>query len=302
VKPLLTQRRRRAPLRGASVAREARTARPKGKRSRFVFWTLLALAGPVIAGAGAWLAPLRQALDREVLGLRTICVLGAGRVSAEEIAAKTGLAEGTSLLEISPHEIESRLRTHPWIREAHVMRLVPGRLLVEVALREPVARVAMASAEVGAGVLVDAEGRAIVQTAGEPFPLLPVIVSPRLPAAGEVVPALSAAAAAVGAVAHSAFAGTSATFFLGAENDPNSVSLQLPQLSARVLLGTGDLDQKLARLALVLAGDTTPARAAAEIDLRFADQAVLRGLPLPDGTAHSAQAPGGAPAPHDRAG
>jgi len=276
--------------------------RPRGK-ARLVLWLLLALSGPAIAAAGGWLTPLRQKFDTDVLGLHSICVLGAGRISPEEIAATTGLSEGTSLLEISPHEIESRLRSHPWIRDAHVMRLLPARLLVEVTLREPVARVAAVSAKVGAPVvLVDAEGRAVAQSAAEPFPQLPLIVSPRLPAVGEVMPALGAATAAVDAVARSAFAGTSATFFLGAENDPNGVSLQLPQLSARVLLGTGDLELKLARLALVLAGDSTPARAAAEIDLRFADRAVLRGLPLPDGTAHSAQAPGGAPAPHDRAG
>ena len=301
MKDLLEKRGRRASPRGESGTRTARSARPK-KTRRLLFWTLLVLAG-VVAGVVGALAPVCRELDREVFALRSICVLGAGRLTAEEIAARTGLAEGTSLFEISPHEIEGRLRTDPWIREAYVMRFVPGRLLVRVALREPVARVAAASAGVGApGMWVDSEGRAIAQTAGEPFPLLPVIVSPRLPVVGEVVPAVAAAAAAVGAVARSTFATPSATFFLGPENDPNSVSLQLPQLSARVLLGTGDLDQKITRLALVLAGDTIPARAAAEIDLRFADRAVLRGLPLPDGTAHSAQAPGGAPAPHDRAG
>jgi cell division protein FtsQ len=259
---------------------------------------------PGIAAAAWELAPLRQRLDREVLALHAICVLGAGRLSAEEVAAATGLAEGTSLLEISPSEIEARLRAQPWIREAHVMRLVPGRLLVQVAFRKPVARVTRASSpEEGAPVvLVDAEGRAVVQGADEPVPPLPVIVSPRLPDAGELAPGLAAATAAVGAVARSAFAATGVTFYLGAENDPNSVSLQLAQLSPRVLVGSGDLDQKLARLALVIAGDTTPAREAAQIDLRFADRAVLRGLPLPDGTAHSAQAPGGASVPHDRAG
>jgi len=283
--------------------RERRRAEPKGRR-RILRWALLALAGAGgAAGAAFSFTPLHEVLDREVLGLRAICVLGAGRLSAEEVAAATGLAQGTSLLAISPPAIETRLREQPWIREAHVMRFVPGRLLVQVTFREPVARVTQASPEGGAPVvLVDAEGRAVVEAAGGPVPLLPVIVSPRLPAAGELAPGLAAAAAAVEAVARSTFAARAATFYLGAENDPNSVSLQLPQLPPRVLVGSGDLDQKLARLARVIAGDTTPARDAAEIDLRFADRAVLRGLPLPDGTAHSAQAPGGAPAPHDRAG
>jgi cell division protein FtsQ len=256
-----------------------------------------------VAVSAVGLAPLGRSLDREVLTLQAICVLGAGRLPAEEIAARTGLAQGTRLLEISPREIEDRLRTDPWIREAHVMRLLPGRLLVEVAFREPVARVSPPSRVDGAPVvLVDADGRAVVQRPGEPIPPLPVIVSPRLPAAGELAPGLGAAAAAVAALARSPFAGANATYYLGAEADPNSLSFQLPPLSARVLVGTGDLDRKLARLARVVAGDATPARAAAEIDLRFADQAVLRGLPLPEGTAHSAQAPGRAPAPHDRAG
>jgi hypothetical protein len=258
---------------------------------------------PTLAGLVVFFTPLREGLDREVLGLRSICVLGTGRLSPEEVAAKTGLREGMSLLEIHPQEIESRLRTDPWIREASVMRLVPGRLLVKVALREPVARVALVSGPEGAPVvLVDADGRAIAQAARELYPFLPRIEAPRLPAAGEVMPALAAAAAAVGAVGRSSLAREGATFFVGPEDDPNSVSLALPALPARVYLGTGDLTQKIDRLALVLAGNSTPARAAAEIDLRFADRAVLRGVPLPDGTAHSAQGPGGVPAPHDRAG
>ncbi len=302
MKPLRGRHGGRIALRGESLAQEGRAARPRGKGRRLL-WTLLALLGPAVAAGAGGLSPLRQVLARDVLALHSICVLGAGRLSPEEIAAKTGLADGTSLLEISPREIEARLRTHPWIRDAHVMRLLPARVLIEVALREPVARVTAASAVAGAQiVLVDAEGRAIAQSAGEPFAKLPIIVSPRLPAAGEIVPGIAAATAAALAVTRSSFAGAGATFFLGAENDPNSVALELPSLAARVLLGTGDLDLKLARLALVLAGDRTPARAAAEIDLRFADQAVLRGLPFPDGTAHSAQAPGGAPAPHNRAG
>jgi cell division protein FtsQ len=290
------------PLQSRQRRRERRSAGPKGGR-RFRRWALLTLAGAGIAGAAFSFAPLHETLNREVLRLHAICVLGAGRLSAEEVAAATGLAEGTSLLAISPAAIEARLREQPWIRDAHVMRLVPGRVLVQVAFREPVARVTQASPEEGAPVvLVDAEGRAVVEAAGAPVPPLPVIVSPRLPAAGELAPGLAAAAAAVGAVARSAFADRTATLYVGAEDDPNSVSLQLTQLPPRVFVGSGDLDQKLARLAQVIAGGTTPARDAAEIDLRFADQAVLRGLPLPDGTAHSAQAPGGAPAPHDRAG
>jgi len=293
-----TKPRRRGPARGKSGARESRAAR-LGWRGRLALALLPALA--VIAGAAYFRAPLQKALDQQVLALHSICVIGADRLSAANVAALTGVAEGTSLLKISPHEIEGRLRTHPWIREAHVMRLLPGRLLVAVSFREPVARVA-ASAEAGTLlVLVDDDGRAVAQSSGGAFAPLPIIVSPHPPTVGEVVPALGAAAAAVRAVARSAFAGTQPTFFVG-DNDPNSVSLALPQLSARVLLGTGELDQKLARLALVLAGDRTPARTAAEIDLRFADRAVLRGLPLPEGTAHSAPAPGGASAPHDRAG
>jgi cell division protein FtsQ len=262
------------------------------------------LAGLGICGAGGWFAVQHPGLKRELFGLRSICVLGAGRLSPEEIAAGTGLVAGTSLLEISPCEIEARLRTHPWIRDAHVLRLVPARLLVEVELREPVARVQAASTEPGGPVAwVDIDGRALAQGPDEPSSSLPTIVSPRLPVVGEVAPALGAAAAAVRAVARSALGGARATFFLGAQDDPNSVSIQLPELSAaRILLGTGDLDLKLSQLALLLEGVGAPARAAGEIDLRFADRAVLRGLPLPDGTAHSAQAPGRVPAPNDRAG
>ncbi len=256
-----------------------------------------ALAALVAAHAGDWVAPAAARLDHEILDLRSISVTGAGRLSPAEIVAATGLAAGTSLVDVSPREVEDRLRAHPWIREARVMRLPPGRVLVSVVLRQPVARLAAEPP-----VLVDAEGRPFALAAPGEWSELPEIVPADLPPLGAPSARLAECAAAVAALARAGLATRTTKLWLAGPGDPAGVSVHIAALPGRVVLGNGDLDGKLARLSLLLADGRTSVSTAAEIDLRFADRAVLRGQSVPDGTGESAEAPLGSPPPEDRAG
>jgi hypothetical protein len=182
---------------------------------------------------------------------------------------------------------------------ARVMRLPPGRVLVSVSLRAPVAWTRRDDTVPPA--LVDATGK-VFAPAGE----ADLAALPRLVPAVVATPDGRPASLADGAVLADALAraglGAASEVHLGAPGDPDGLWLRVPQLPGRVVLGAGDFDAKLARLQRLLAAGLPASEAAAAIDLRFADRAVLRSPPPPDGAARSAAAPGGAPPPRDRAG
>ena len=73
--------------------------------------------------------------------LESVATRGLSHLTAEEVARSTGLVPGTPLGEIDGSRVELRLLQHPWIRQVRVAPLPPGRVLVEVTEREPVALV-----------------------------------------------------------------------------------------------------------------------------------------------------------------
>jgi len=265
----------------------------------------VAVAALVVLGAAAGIAapwalpPLLAKARHDWLALRHVAVAGAGRIGSEEIARSTGLPLGVSLLDVDAAAAEARLRAHPWIREAHVMRLPPSTVVVSVALREPVALVE--GDEPGHARLVDAAGLAFAEAEERDFASLPMLVPEVLEGPDGQAAHLALGAEAAQAVARSGLART-VQILLPAPGDPEGLRLRVGATPAPVVLGTGGLDQKLAHLARLLAEGLPEVQTAAAIDLRFADQAVLRSPPPPDGAAKSAAAPGGAGPPRDRAG
>jgi cell division protein FtsQ len=281
------------------AAPEPETHTPSRRR-----W-VLAAGGAALLGIGAALVtsygagPRLRELARGALALHAISVEGAGRISSSELVETTGLVYGTSLLDVDPAAAEARLLAHPWVSGARVMRLPPGRVLVSVALREPVAWVRRDDA--APPLLVDATGAAFAPAAEADLAALP-----RLVPAVVAMPDGEPAPLKEGAEAARAFAGQAlgvpSEIHLGAPGDPDGVWLRMPRVSARVVLGAGDFDAKLAQLRRLLAAGLAPSEAAEAIDLRFADRAVLRSQPGPEEPAKSAAAPGGAPPPRGRAG
>jgi len=261
---------------------------------------ILVALGAAAGVAAPWvLPPVLETARHDWLALRHVAVAGAGRIGSEEIARTTGLPLGVSLLDVDSSEAERRLRAHPWIREAHVMRLPPATVVVSVALREPVALVE--SDEPGHARLVDASGAAFAPAEERDFVSLPMLVPEVLEGPDGQPADLALGAEAAQAIARSELART-VQILLPAPGDAEGLRLRIGATPAPVVLGSGDLDAKLARLARLLAEGLPELQSAAAIDLRFADQAVLRSPPSPEGTAKSAAAPGGAGPPRDRAG
>lgn len=243
-----------------------------------------ALAFALSLAAGVLLAAPLQSLAASWLGdglgrLESIAIQGGDHLSHDEIAEATGVAPGSALGGVDPADVERRLSDHPWIREARVMRLPPATLLVHIEERRARA------------LLVGREGTRFVDASGNPF-------APAVDELAEGLPRLVGGDALEDGRAHEtlrealellerlpglAEAGLAPDgridLHLPGGNAPEGWRLHAPSTGTRVVLGRGDLAGRFERLWQLLEDEET-LRALQEgddeIDLRFADQAVLR--------------------------
>ena len=86
---------------------------------------------PVVAG-------LQVARDHVThfagLGISSIGISGNQHVSREEVLAIAGITGTTSLLFLDAEQARHRLRRHPWIADASILKLYPGEL--QIGIRE----------------------------------------------------------------------------------------------------------------------------------------------------------------------
>jgi hypothetical protein len=275
---------------------------------------LLVLAASFAAGLGGG-SSVAEATASWLAGqapqLETIAVRGAGQLSSAEIAAATGVPRGVDLRQLDAPAVVERLARHPWIASARAVELPEGRLLVDVVERRAVATVtATGSNSVYA---VDANGtpfalagdgkapkapraseaRSEPQASEVPEDLpqaseggppqdlaagLPRLVQSAPVSLGEADPAL---AEAVDFARRLAALGLPRPIEIGvsAPDDPIGFWLRLEGYPPQIILGRDDLDARLGALARVLEVAPPDAAGAAKLDLRFADQVVLRGTP-----------------------
>ena len=233
---------------------------------------------PLVAAARSWIAG-------EPVLLETISVRGSDRLPLSEVAQATGLSPGAALDSVDPRDIERQLTAHPWITEATALRLPTGRLLLRVIERVPHAVVSIAKG--GDPFAVD--------ESGTPFALAEkrdLSTLPRLIATGTFEkdqPDARLARAISLANRMPAFdLPMPLELFIAAENDPEGFTMRLPNLNPRVVVGRSDFDTRLAKLARLLEANPAEVASAEQLDLRFADQAVLRGTSPSQGAAQAA--------------
>jgi cell division septal protein FtsQ len=236
-------------------------------------------------GEGALLAVAGATGPIERIGVR-----GAAHLSAEQVAGASGVAPGAPLGEVDRAAVRQALERHDWIAEARALALPGGALLVSVVEREPAAHVSIGDAVYA------------VDASGTPFAPIPAELAEglvKLSVAGEVSPreASPRIAEAVRLARRLPELGLAAPaeVAVASETDPEGYRLTLPALPARILLGHADLDARLRDLARLLAERPDAVAGAASIDLRFANQVVLRSAPARDGSADTAAGRGDAP-------
>jgi cell division protein FtsQ len=264
----------------------------------------LVLAGAFSFGFGGG-ASLAQAAVGWLAGgaprVEVIGVRGAEQLSPEDVSAATGVRRATDLRRVDPEAVARQLAQHPWIASAHAAELPTGRLLVSVIERRAVASV---------GARGDASQRFAVDANGTPFAAidearageLPRLVQSAPVALGETNPALAEAVALAGEVGAAGLP-RPLEIEVAADDDPTGFALRLADFAPRIVLGRGAQGERLAKLASVLAAAPPQAAAAQTLDLRFADQVVLRGTPPPKGAADATeQRSGAAPSGHATSG
>lgn len=208
-----------------------------------------------------------------------VAVQGAVALTPAAIAASAGALVGLPLSQIDPQQVAEQLAADPWIQSARALRLPSGTLVVRVVEREAIARWQIG----GRTDLIDPEGSRFAG-AIEPGGPLPTVEGDTLEQG--LLP--SEALAILEAVAqHASLTRDSNAIRLylpGLETDAEGILrgstsgyvLELGAEGPRALLGRRLFSQRVARLASLLDHDEDAIQAAALIDLRFADRAVLR--------------------------
>jgi cell division septal protein FtsQ len=257
---------------------------------------LLVLAASFAAGFGGGSSLAEAAagwLAGEPPRIETIAVRGAGQLSSAQIAAATGVPRGVDLRRVDAPEVAERLARHPWIASARAVELPEGRLLVEVVERRAVATLSAPGSD--SVFAVDANGTPFAPVGnskapkaprsepqasegGPPQDLLPRLVQSAPISLGETDPALAEAVDFAGRLAA---LGLPRPLEVGvsAPDDPIGFWLKLEGYPPQIILGRDDLDARLEALARLLEVAPPDAAGAATLDLRFADQVVLRGTP-----------------------
>lgn len=229
---------------------------------------------------GSQIAPLlveKTWLQTKVID--RVAVQGAVALTPAAIAASAGALVGLPLSQIDPQQVAEQLAADPWIQSARALRLPSGTLVVRVVEREAIARWQIG----GRTDLIDPEGSRFAG-AIEPGGPLPTVEGDTLEQG--LLP--SEALAILEAVAqHASLTRDSNAIRLylpGLETDAEGILrgstsgyvLELGAEGPRALLGRRLFSQRVARLASLLDHDEDAIQAAALIDLRFADRAVLR--------------------------
>ncbi|MFP8881870.1 MAG: FtsQ-type POTRA domain-containing protein [Myxococcota bacterium] len=255
---------------------------------------------PLVAAARSWIAgaPIR---------LESISVSGAGRLSLTEIGRATALPKGVLIAEIEPDEVEASLLTHPWISDAAVVRLPASRLLIRIT-----ERVARAVVVIAVGESRDERAWRVVSSAGLPFASasdsdiesLPRLVTQSGLSNHELAanePSETFAEAIELTARFSAFdLPIPSEVVIDDGVGSEGWVVRLPSLAPRVVLGHENLDDRLAALAELVDADRKELAEAEAIDLRFAEQAVLRSTPSSEGTAQAATTRGSVALPKPR--
>lgn len=222
----------------------------------------LGMAGLGAAGVvhlGSWLR------EGDVLPLRSVAVAGVEGERAREVVAYAEVRQGEPLLSLDLDIVKARVEQHPFVERAHVRRVPPDGLEIEVEERAPRALLSVD----GALYLLDERGAAQKRARAGDGLDLPLITGLSAEIfenleSDEVAPAVSLALRVIEAhEAAEAPGGTLAEVFMETPERPVAVL----EDGTRVILGEGDFEEKMARLVRVTSALSRQGRGAERVRL-----------------------------------
>jgi cell division protein FtsQ len=104
--------------------------------------------------------------------ITSIALAGERRLTRDDILASAGITGRSSLLFLDAGEVRARLKANPWIAEATVLKLYPGRLHIALTERDAFA---LWQRDGKVAVIAD-DGTVVEPAASEPFAKLPLVV------------------------------------------------------------------------------------------------------------------------------
>jgi len=238
----------------------------KGQARRRRSW---AAGGGAAVGAGVLLAAYLF-LHSPFFAVERVDILGANLVSEEEVLRLAGVEYGDNLPRIDPQRVRRRLEEDPRIGAARVRRIPPGRLVLEIEERLPVAMVPYADGF----LFIDSEGK-LLAADRRSRPGLPAVTGVPLERIGRHLPPPEGLviAADVASRLPAGLLGNVAEIHVG---DPNDV-LVLTRDGKPIFLGEPvDVERKLLIAESLLAQEA--GRSAAAVDVRVPTVPTLRGL------------------------
>ena len=128
----------------------------EGRARRWWPWAVAAVVGVLAVAAVAAVSP--------VLDVDDVVVRGVSGRRAAQVRDATDLHPGEAMVALDADRAASRVEDLPWVRTASVHRSWPGRVVVEVQERTPVAALAGA----GRWLLVDGDGRRLARVRQPP--------------------------------------------------------------------------------------------------------------------------------------
>jgi len=256
---------------GRAAARSAGAARTRARRSATRRW--LAIAVIVVAGGSGVAGGVRWLLTAPRFAIAGVEVRGVSRVSAERVVEAAGIPARANIFRIDPATVTARLQTVPEILRADVIRELPNRVTILVEERRPFTLVSNGTLH-----WLDEEGRLLGEEPHAVAPNVPVIsgLNEAELAALRTEPGPKARAALT--LIRSLLRSGSA--LVGEISEIDMSGREGPVLytvdGIEVRLGAEEWEERLARLAGVLAQIGRTGEGVTAIDLRFRDQVVLR--------------------------
>jgi len=120
------------------ITGQQRLKRRAGRISIDIFKAFLLLAG-ILTITMVLLLGYCYSMGTSYFGLRETQVRGCKEVTEKDILALAALKPAQNLLAVNADMIRDRVLKNPWVREAHVGREFPERLVIEIHERIPIA-------------------------------------------------------------------------------------------------------------------------------------------------------------------